>query len=54
MPLTDLLLRCDATPAAFGYRNGRFANGPNAADQVSQAIAGSNSIESSLDGSNYS
>ena len=45
---------CDATPASFGYFDGRFTNGPNAADVVNQAIDGFNSVATSEGGRNYS
>jgi phospholipase/lecithinase/hemolysin len=45
---------CDATPASFGYFEGRFTNGPNAADYVNQAVDGSNSVATSEGGINYS
>lgn len=40
----------DPTPAADGYFQGRFANGPNFADVVNQAVEGTNSVQSLVDG----
>lgn len=43
-----------AAPAALGYFEGRFTNGPNPADVVNQAIEGANLTGSIAGGDNYS
>ncbi len=45
---------CDPAPASFGYFDGRFTNGPNAADFVNQAVSGGNSVATTEGGTNYS
>lgn len=45
---------CDVAPASFGYFDGRFTNGPTAADVLNQAINGANSVATSEGGDNYS
>lgn len=44
---------CDPAPASDGYFEGRFTNGPNAADILNQAIEGTPSVPSLLQGQNY-
>ena len=44
----------DPTPAAAGYFQGRFSNGPNYADLLGQQIIGSNLTPSLAGGSNFS
>lgn len=43
----------DPTPAAAGYFQGRFTNGPHFADVVNQEIEGTNSLGSLLGGDNF-
>jgi len=43
----------DVTPAAAGYFDGRFTNGPNAADVVNVAVEGSLTVGSLFGGDNY-
>lgn len=45
---------CDPAPASFGYFDGRFTNGPNAADYVNQVVSGGNSVATTEGGVNYS
>jgi len=49
----NVLAGPDPTPAAAGYFDGRFANGPIASDVVNQEIEGSNAVGSRLGGDNY-